>query len=121
MSSLVEDNAHRRYNPLLQKWVIVCENRLNRPWKGTVASNPSAAEKKPATSSAYLGPGAQRANGTLMPNYEATFVFDNDFPVFIKNEKEEGVCPPVEDEDGDGLFVKQKAYGMFRGYSEINS
>uniref|UniRef100_A0AC34GUF9 Galactose-1-phosphate uridylyltransferase n=1 Tax=Panagrolaimus sp. ES5 TaxID=591445 RepID=A0AC34GUF9_9BILA len=109
--SHVEKNAHRRYNPLLERWVIVCQNRLNRPWNGSVASVATPVEKKAAASN-YLGPGAQRANGEKMPNYESTYVFDNDFPVFTKNENGEGDNPEIVDEDGDGLFMRQKAYGV---------
>lgn len=115
MSEYGEKNAYRRFNPLLERWVIVCENRLNRPWNGSVSATTTTPVEKNATvispSSNYLGPGAQRANGTKMPDYESTYVFDNDFPAFMKNEDGEEINTEIVDEDGDGFFKKQKAYG----------
>uniref|UniRef100_A0A7E4UW44 Galactose-1-phosphate uridylyltransferase n=1 Tax=Panagrellus redivivus TaxID=6233 RepID=A0A7E4UW44_PANRE len=105
--------TYRRYNPLLREYVIVCETRLNRPWKGETSAK--AADKKVVDlSSNYLAPGAVRANGIQMPDYRSTFVFDNDYPVFSANTTGTVIDAPVVDEDGKGLFVKQKAYGLSR-------
>jgi UDPglucose--hexose-1-phosphate uridylyltransferase len=73
---------HRRYNPLLDEWVLTSPQRLARPWQGQV--EPAAGEPRPAHDPAcYLCPGNVRANGEQTPPYAATFVFDNDFPALV--------------------------------------
>src|SRR2546428_11792217 len=71
--------AHRRYNPLLDEWVLCSPGRLRRPWQGRVES---AAEEDlpPYDPACYLCPGNARANGARNPAYTSTFAFDNDFP-----------------------------------------
>lgn len=106
--SELDNGSHRRYNILLDEWVIVCKDRLNRPWKGITEAQPTAA-KNTEGSVNYLAPGGTRANGIKTPNYSGTFVFDNDFPVFCR--KEDGTHPEAPVEDEDGLFIQQKTYG----------
>ena len=73
---------HRRYNPLLDEWVLTSPQRLSRPWQGQV--EPDAGERRPAHDPAcYLCPGNVRANGEHTPPYATTFVFDNDFPALV--------------------------------------
>ena len=70
---------HRRYNPLLDQWVLVSPHRLSRPWLGQI--EPAVAEGLPQYDpGCYLCPGNTRANGTRNPAYTSTFAFDNDFP-----------------------------------------
>jgi len=70
---------HRRYNPLLNEWVLVSPHRLERPWQGRQEDTPE--EELPAYDPAcYLCPGNARAGGQQNPPYESTFAFDNDFP-----------------------------------------
>lgn len=71
--------SHRRFNPLLNEWVLVSPDRLTRPWQGR--TEPTAFD--PAASydaHCYLCPGNARAGGAHNPDYTDTFVFDNDFP-----------------------------------------
>ena len=69
---------HRRYNPLMQQWVLVSPHRTQRPWLGQKEKPepPTAPRYDP---SCYLCPGNARAGGERNPDYSRTFVFDNDF------------------------------------------
>jgi UDPglucose--hexose-1-phosphate uridylyltransferase len=73
------DKPHRRYNPLKYEWVLVSPQRNKRPWLGQVEPNGTIAEPG-YDSGCYLCPTNQRANGEHNPEYQRTFVFDNDFP-----------------------------------------
>src|SRR5436853_4383881 len=75
---LLEGQAHRRHNPLLDEWVLVSPGRTQRPWSGAV--EPRASDEPSSYDPAcYLCPGNSRANGEINPNYDGTFVFTNDF------------------------------------------
>jgi UDPglucose--hexose-1-phosphate uridylyltransferase len=73
------DGPHRRYNPLLDEWVLCSPHRLERPWQGQTepAEREALASYDPAC---YLCPGNPRAGGARNPAYTSTFAFDNDFP-----------------------------------------
>jgi UDPglucose--hexose-1-phosphate uridylyltransferase len=74
-----DERSHRRYNPLLDEWVLCSPGRLDRPWQGRVepASN---APRSSYDADCYLCPGNTRARCATNPVYEHTFAFDNDFP-----------------------------------------
>jgi UDPglucose--hexose-1-phosphate uridylyltransferase len=71
--------SHRRFNPLTGDWVLVSPQRLARPWLGRTEAvrPPRGSSYDPAC---YLCPGNARAGHARNPEYEGTFVFDNDFP-----------------------------------------
>ncbi len=71
-------DPHRRYNPLLDEWVLVSAQRTRRPWQGGREAPPQ--ERSPAYDpDCYLCPGNGRAGGERNPAYDGTFVFTNDF------------------------------------------
>ncbi len=69
---------HRRYNPLMDEWVLVSAGRTRRPWLG--AEEPTQESAGLAYDpDCYLCPGNTRANGNANPAYTETYVFPNDF------------------------------------------
>lgn len=73
---------HRRYNPLIDQWVLVSPHRANRPWSGQKEKSPF--ENLPAYDpGCYLCPGNTRNSGLVNDQYTTTFVFDNDFPALL--------------------------------------
>lgn len=81
----INKDPHRRYNPLINEWVLVSPHRSKRPWQGQNERLPIATlpEYEP---SCYLCPGNMRANGLQNPAYKETFVFDNDFAALQQDE-----------------------------------
>ncbi|XP_048457858.1 galactose-1-phosphate uridylyltransferase isoform X2 [Rhincodon typus] len=73
------EHQHIRYNPLRDEWILVSAHRMKRPWKGQV-EKPTEVNIARHDPSNPLCPGATRANGEVNPEYESTYVFDNDFP-----------------------------------------
>jgi UDPglucose--hexose-1-phosphate uridylyltransferase len=82
----LQQHAHRRFNPLANRWVLVSPHRTDRPWQGQVeAPAPSPPPYDPAC---YMCPGNQRASGLRNPRYASTYVFDNDFPALSMHSPE---------------------------------
>lgn len=105
-----QKNNHRRYNPLLDEWVIVAGNRVSRPWQGAKTEPPSFTSSD-ATNS--LAPGGQRHNGVVTPEYKTTFVFDNDFPTFT-NFSTVGNGADKSEPEEDELFRSVEVRGVCR-------
>lgn len=77
-----ENSPHRRYNPLLDEWVLVSPHRTQRPWQGQQeATAPEG--KPPYDPTCYLCPGNERAGGHQNPPYTETFVFQNDYSALL--------------------------------------
>ena len=101
-----KQDPHRRYNPLTREWVLVSPHRTQRPWQGQKET--SAPENQPEYDpDCYLCPGNARAGGVRNPQYETTFVFDNDFAALKPG------TPPDRFEQ-DSLLIAQGEPGICR-------
>jgi len=85
--------AHRRYNPLVDEWVLVSPGRTKRPWLGHTETI-EVAEPASYDPGCYLCPSNTRLSGDINPPYEGTFVFQNDFAALRRG------VEPSEHEDG---------------------
>jgi UDPglucose--hexose-1-phosphate uridylyltransferase len=102
----ISDHSHRRYNALTGEWLLVSPHRAKRPWQGQVEK--TAQEGRPAHDpQCYLCPGNERANGIANPNYQSTFVFQNDFSALLPD------VPAGEYNVGD-LLVARSERGLCR-------
>lgn len=75
-------SPHRRYNPLQNEWVLVSPQRTLRPWLGQVEKS-IADTRETYDPGCYLCPGNKRAGDAYNPDYQNTFVFNNDFSALI--------------------------------------
>lgn len=72
------EHPHRRYNPLINEWVLVSPHRAKRPWQGQVETLNE--KQQPAyDDTCFLCPGNTRINGEINNKYQSTYVFKNDF------------------------------------------
>ena len=76
------EHAHRRFNALTGRWVLVSPHRTQRPWQGqeeSASSDVSSAHE----ANCYLCPGNTRAGGTTNQDYKGAYVFQNDFSALL--------------------------------------
>ncbi len=102
----LNENPHRRYNPLTREWVLVSPHRTKRPWQGQIEE--TARDEQPAYDpQCYLCPGNARAGGHVNPAYEKTFVFDNDFAALLPD-------TPAGNFNESDLLVAESERGLCR-------
>ena len=71
-------HPHKRLNPLTNEWVLVSPHRAKRPWQGQ--QEPTTDIQLPSYDpNCFLCAGNTRISGDLNPDYDGTFVFQNDF------------------------------------------
>ncbi len=99
------DQPHRRYNPLIDEWVLVSTGRTQRPWQGR--RDARADDRRPRYDpDCYLCPGNVRANGAHNPDYPDTFVFTNDYAALSPDSSDARVA--------DGLLIAEGEQGTCR-------
>ena len=96
---------HRRYDPLIDQWILVSAGRTHRPWQGQRESS-SVSDLPVYDPGCYLCPGNRRANGDVNPAYTGTFVFTNDFAALRPDTSDERI--------EDGLIVAEGERGTCR-------
>ena len=106
MSTTAPLTQHRRRNPLTGRWVLVSPQRNARPWRGATAGV-DAGSRPQHDPACHLCPGNRRANGVVNPQYDAVYVFDNDFPAVSSG-------PVAAATATAELFVMQEVSGRCR-------
>ncbi|HEX5150722.1 MAG TPA: UDP-glucose--hexose-1-phosphate uridylyltransferase [Parafilimonas sp.] len=100
----LKEHSHTRLNILTGDWILVSPHRSKRPWQGKVEDLPK--NDRPAYDpSCYLCPGNKRADGSINPEYENSFVFVNDFSALLANTPEGSV-------NEEGLLIANSESGI---------
>lgn len=100
------DHPHRRYNPLIDQWVLVSPHRAKRPWQGQ--QEKVSEEQKPSHDpNCYLCPRNKRITGEPNPDYHKPYVFKNDFSALLED-------TPAPEQSVDPLFQMSQARGESR-------
>jgi UDPglucose--hexose-1-phosphate uridylyltransferase len=108
VNPLMQQNSHRRFNPLKREWVLVSPHRTQRPWQGQTEkkAGPAPLAYDPEC---YLCPGNVRAGGVRTERYTSTYVFENDFAALKPDSPRFS-----SDEQGKGLLVAEGESGVCR-------
>jgi len=96
----MNEQPHRRYNPLTGEYTLVSPHRLNRPWRGN-EEEPKPEHRPQYDPDCFLCPGNNRAIGRQNPAYSSTFIFDNDFSALLPASNREHIV--------SGRLIKQEA------------
>jgi UDPglucose--hexose-1-phosphate uridylyltransferase len=104
----IREIPHRRFNPLTRDWVLVSPHRNQRPWQGQTEREPQERGLR-YDPLCYLCPGNERAGGVLNPQYDSTFVFDNDFAALTPN-----IPHAAVGDSGTGILIAEAEPGLCR-------
>ncbi len=100
------DTPHRRLNPLTGRHVLVSPHRSKRPWLGQ-EDEPDTNERPSHDPNCYLCPRNDRIGGISNPDYQSTYVFENDFPAILNEDTSSsnsaGQNPLYQSETAQGL------------------
>ena len=88
------EHPHRRYNPMINEWVLVSPHRAKRPWQGQVEKLDET-EKPSYDKDCFLCSGNTRISGDVNPEYKETFVFTNDFAALKQDTPEASSDDPL--------------------------
>ncbi|WFC98472.1 UDP-glucose--hexose-1-phosphate uridylyltransferase [Malassezia yamatoensis] len=81
-------HPHRRWNPLLESFVLCSPHRTKRPWNG--AEESANISKLPEyLPDCYLCPSNVRATGAKNDSYVSTYAFENDYAALVPNKVEQ--------------------------------
>ncbi len=97
---IIQNQPHRRCNPLTGEWTLVSPHRVQRPWQGKI-ERPAKAQLPMFDPECYLCPGNRRSSGVVNPRYTGVHVFDNDFSALLP-----GMQPVAEN---PATFLRQDA------------
>lgn len=101
----IRDQSHARRNALTGEWVLVSPHRTQRPWLGQI-EKVEPADAPVYEPDCYLCPGNSRADGTVNPGYQGSFVFDNDYPALSASSEVK--------REGNALFDTRQEAGCCR-------
>ena len=99
-------NWERRWQALLEEWVVIASSSAGRPWSGAMAT-PETCSLPRHDPGCYLCPSVERAGGQRNPDYHGPFAFDNDFPSLA-------ATAPDVDSNTDPLAIRAPAHGRCR-------
>lgn len=101
-----ENDPHRRFNPLTGQWILVSPHRAKRPWQGASEAK-TCEESKSYDQDCFLCAGNTRVSGEKNPNYQGTFIFQNDHGALLPD-------TPLDKQTQDPLFQTMSVRGVSR-------
>ncbi|OOF42084.1 galactose-1-phosphate uridylyltransferase [Rodentibacter rarus] len=100
------NHPHRRYNPLIDQWILISPHRAKRPWQGQ-QEKINEAQKPHYDPTCYLCPNNKRITGESNPDYHKPYVFKNDFSALLED-------TPAPEQSHNPLFQSSQACGEGR-------